>query len=88
MGKKAFLKDFNPYRVINTPANNRIAENTATAIEYSVLDIENLANMYRKTPVIVMVIPGKMDGVLSAKKIFLFLISRKALIRGIRGIWV
>lgn len=88
MGKQAFLKEFNPYRVINTPAQNRIAENTSTAIEYSVFEKKWLANMYSEMPAMVIVMPGKGDGVLSEKYFILFLSSKKPLIRGIRGIWL
>lgn len=86
--KKAFLKEFNPKRVISIPAKNRIAENTAKAIEYLFFDKEGAANMYRIMLEMVIAKPGKRDGVSSEKNFFLFLSSKKPLISGIIGMCV
>lgn len=88
MGKKAILKDLNPYRVISIPAKKRIEENTAKAIEYLFFDKEGAANMYRIMLEMVIAKPGKGDGVSSEKIFFLFLSSKKPLIRGIIGMCV
>lgn len=88
MGNKAFLKDFSPYRVISIPAKMRITENIAMPIEYSVLDKERVANMYRITLTTVIAMPGRGEVVWSEKYFFLFLSIKKPLIRGIIGMWV